>query len=123
MKLLQNKLFLFIINILLIQIIYTLRADNSLSNYIDSYFLLSSIYLLLALLLFIVKERFFDGITFGFKRFYHLLSKNKDYLDEWQEKPLPSERVNKSFLQAISFQGILLFLIMAVLLIFYYIIN
>ncbi|GGM24952.1 hypothetical protein GCM10011351_08270 [Paraliobacillus quinghaiensis] len=67
-----------------------------------------------------MRERFFDGITYGFRRFINKSTKQKDYSDDWEDRPLPSEQVNKTFLRAITFQGVVLLLIMIALLVFYY---
>ncbi|MDL4842921.1 DUF3899 domain-containing protein [Aquibacillus rhizosphaerae] len=86
-------------------------------NYI---FYVGYTYLSLSILLFVISRGFFDGITYGFRRFASRLARNKDLLDDWQEHQLPSERISSPFLKLISFQGITLTIVMIVLLFIYY---
>ncbi|WP_417168751.1 DUF3899 domain-containing protein [Terrihalobacillus insolitus] len=84
-------------------------------------FYFASFYFITSLMLFVIKGRFFDGVTFGFRRFRRNVSKNKDYLDQLEEKPLPSEKINANFITTFFFQGASLFVCMFALLIFYYV--
>jgi hypothetical protein len=77
-------------------------------------------YLLVVLLMYTVRGGFFDGVTYGFRRFNSEYIKRNDYLEEWREKPLPSEKFNSSFYQVIKFQGISLFIVLVFLLGIYY---
>ncbi len=81
---------------------------------------MSFIYLSVSIILFVTSKRFFDGVTFGFRRFLSMLPKNKDLLDEWKEKPLPSEKISPSFLRFIFIQASLCTLLTLILLIIYY---
>nr|WP_255639786.1 DUF3899 domain-containing protein [Aquibacillus saliphilus] len=82
-------------------------------------FYIAFIYLIVWLISFIIKGRFFDGIVYGFRRVGGRMF-NKDLLDEWADKPKPSERVTANFLSVILIQGLLLTGIMIGLLIIFY---
>jgi hypothetical protein len=66
------------------------------------------------------KGGFFDGVTFGFRRFNTLMFKKNDYLEEWRNKPLPSEKFNASLYHRLKFQAILLLVLLIILLVLYY---
>ncbi len=70
--------------------------------------------------MYVMKGRFFDGVTFGFRRFRAVMSKNPDYLDDWQERAMPSEIINETFYAFIKFQAVSLLFIMVFLLGIYY---
>ena len=67
-----------------------------------------------------IKGGFFDGVTFGFRRFNSVFIKRNDYLEEWREKPLPSEKFNSSLYQVLKFQGLALFILLLILIGIYY---
>jgi len=67
-----------------------------------------------------MKGGFFDGITFGFRRFHHKLLNKNDYMEEWRDKPLPSEKIKPSVYHNIIFQSISLILVLILLLGLYY---
>lgn len=98
-----------------------LIADYTFVNYINVLFYISFIYILTASLLFVIKGKFIDGITYGFRRFRDTMSNQQDYLEEWKERPFLSEKINAGFQRAISFQAWALLLVLIVLLIIYYI--
>ncbi|WP_164667493.1 DUF3899 domain-containing protein [Virgibacillus doumboii] len=85
---------------------------------ITFYFLL--IYMVIYLAMYTIKGGFFDGVTFGFRRFRHVMSKDPDYLDDWKKKPLPSYKVNSSFYRFVRFQSFALLLLLIVLILVYY---
>ncbi|WP_170287622.1 DUF3899 domain-containing protein [Aquibacillus halophilus] len=93
--------------------------DLNLHHYINVIFYISFSYLVVWLLSYIIKGRFFDGVVYGFRRFGGRIT-NKDLLDEWADKPNPSDRISTSFLALILFQGLVLTLVMISLLFFYY---
>lgn len=53
----------------------------------------------------VLKGRFLDGITYSFRRVGNRISKNRDYLDDWDKKPLPSQIVRPTVLKMFLFQG------------------
>lgn len=122
MSLLKNKWFLLTFNILLTGLLFFLSSSNyELANYINIVFYVCFFYILLGLVIYTIKGGFYDGVTFGFRRFRALMSKS-DYMDEWQEKPLPSKRVNMGFYTMVKFQSICLIILLVLLLSIYYLI-
>lgn len=118
---LKNKWYLFLFNLLLSLILYLIFADEyNLLHYINILFYIGFIYTLICLIQYTMKGGFFDGITFGFRRFHHNLFNRDDYLEEWREKPLPSEKVQPSVYHLIIFQSVSLILVLVLLLIIYY---
>jgi hypothetical protein len=67
-----------------------------------------------------IKGGFFDGVTFGFRRFNSIMFKRDDYLEEWRDKPLPSEKFNASLYQRIKFQATSLLLLLIIMISLYY---
>ncbi|WP_093137422.1 DUF3899 domain-containing protein [Salinibacillus kushneri] len=121
MYIFKNKWSLLLLNLIITASSYLYYTPgNQLKEFINTLFFVSFPYIILALILFLTRERFFDGITFGFRRFWAEMSKKKDYLEDWKDRPLPSERISQRFLRSISFQAISLLIIMMVLLIIYY---
>ncbi|WP_337019911.1 DUF3899 domain-containing protein [Oceanobacillus massiliensis] len=120
MKLLKNKWFLLLLNwILTIILFFALTSAYSLVNYINIVFYVCMIYVLLGLLALTIMGGFFDGITFGFRRFFGMMSKD-DYMDEWKNKPLPSQKINGSIYAHLKFQGFSLLVYLLVLLFVFY---
>ncbi|QHS21683.1 DUF3899 domain-containing protein [Virgibacillus sp. MSP4-1] len=121
MYIIKNKWFFLFINILITVFVYfyNVPQGHSLKYLINSLFYVSFPYIMLSLILYITRERFFDGITFGFRRFWAEMSK-KDYMEEWKERPLPSEKISIRFLKALSFQALSLFILMILLIFIYY---
>ncbi|WP_045514650.1 DUF3899 domain-containing protein [Neobacillus niacini] len=118
----KNKWKFFILNLLITLLIFFIFSSNyNLLNFINSLFYLSFIYLITVLLMYTIKGGFFDGVTFGFRRFNSIMFKRNDYLEEWRDKPLPSEKFNASLYQRLKFQAISLLVLLIILLIFYYI--
>ncbi|MRG87073.1 DUF3899 domain-containing protein [Salinibacillus xinjiangensis] len=120
MQWIKNKWLFLLVNIgLSFVLFFTFAPNYNLTSFINTMFYLSFPYILIALLLYVIQGRFFDGVTFGFRRFRAKMSKH-DLLDEWKDKPLPSEQVNKSVYHSFWFQGIGLLITVLVLLIIYY---
>jgi hypothetical protein len=67
-----------------------------------------------------IKGGFFDGVTYGFRRFNSIMFKRDDYLEEWREKSLPSEKFNASLYQRIKFQAASLLLLLIIMISLYY---
>jgi hypothetical protein len=112
---------LFLLNILLSFILFFISADEyNLLHYINKLFYICFLYVLIFLLQYTMKGGFFDGITFGFRRFHHNLFNKDDYLEEWRDKPLPSEKVQPSVYYMMIFQSISLILVLLLLLGIYY---
>jgi len=123
MKIRINKWGYLLLNIILTIILFlTFSSVYNLVNFINSLFYISFAYLIVLLFLTTIRGGFYDGVTFGFRRFYSVMSK-KDYLDEWKEKPLPSEKFNEKFYQSIKFQTIMMVLIFVLFLGIYYLVN
>jgi hypothetical protein len=89
-------------------------------HYINTLFYITFAYLLLFLLIYTAKGGFFDGVTFGFRRFKAVMFSNSDYLEDWKTKPLPSEKVNNRFYHILKVQTLLLIGILLVLLVAYF---
>ncbi|AYV68570.1 MULTISPECIES: DUF3899 domain-containing protein [Niallia] len=118
----NKKWFIFLINLFLTFILFFISSSEySLVHYINSVFYLTFLYIVIFLFMYIAKGGFFDGVTFSFRRFHHVILKRNDYLEEWKEKPLPSQKFNKRFYSVLKFQVISLFVYLLILLIIYYI--
>ncbi|MBY0097526.1 DUF3899 domain-containing protein [Mesobacillus maritimus] len=112
---------LFLINILLSFIFFFISADEyTLLHYINMVFYICFLYVIIFLIQYTMKGGFFDGITFGFRRFHHKLFNKNDYMEEWRDKPLPSEKIQPSVYHMIIFQSISLILVLILLLGLYY---
>ncbi|WP_084710634.1 DUF3899 domain-containing protein [Ornithinibacillus californiensis] len=105
--------------ILTLFLFFTTSEQYNLVNYVNSLFYLTLGYLTLTLFLYTVKGGFYDGVTFSFRRFRSVMFR-RDYLDEWKELPLPSEKTNERFYHLIRFQAIALVLIFLFILLIYY---
>lgn len=117
-----NKWKFLFLNILLTLLIFLISSsDYNLLNFINSLFYLSIVYLMTVLLMYTIKGGFFDGVTFGFRRFNSIMFKRNDYLEEWREKPLPSEKFNASLYQRLKFQAIVLGVLLIVFIFVYYV--
>ncbi|MBM4761645.1 DUF3899 domain-containing protein [Bacillus sp. B15-48] len=121
---LKNKWTFLLINIVGVTVLFLLFASEyTLLHYINSLFYISFIYVMLFLVMYTTKGGFFDGVTFGFRRFHHVVIKREDYLEEWREKPLPSEKVATHLYPLIKFQSFSLFFCLLGLLIIYYLFS
>ena len=118
----KNKWSVFLLNIFITVILFFIFSSKySFVHYINAVFYLSFFYIVIFLFMYIAKGGFFDGVTFSFRRFHHVMLKNDDYLEEWKEKPLPSQKFNKRFYFALKFQTLLLFIYLLILLLVLYI--
>ncbi len=117
----KNNWTLLLLNMVLtILMFFIFSSSYNLLNFINALFYLSAFYLITVLLMYTIKGGFFDGVTFGFRRFNSIMFKKNDYLEEWRDKPLPSEKFNASFYQKCKFQAISLLSLLIILLILYY---
>ena len=120
----KNKWGFFLLNLLLTLLIFFIFSSNyNFLNFINSLFYLGIVYLITVLLMYTIKGGFFDGVTFGFRRFNSIMFKRDDHLEEWRDKPLPSEKFNASLYQRFKFQAISLFVLLIILLFLYYTIQ
>lgn len=118
----KNKWFFLLINLVVTTILYFLFAPNyNFLHYINTFFYYYFAFLLLFLFMYTARGGFFDGVTFGFRRFRAVMFKNSDYLEDWRTKPLPSEKVNIRFYDILKFQTLTLTAVLLMLLIAYFI--
>lgn len=118
---LSNKWLLLLVNIALTFVLFfSFSSEYDLIHYINAVFYLSFFYLVIFIFMYISKGGFFDGVTFSFRRFNHTMFKKNDYLEEWKEKPLPSEMMNKTLYSSLQFQVIVLVILLLVLLVAFY---
>ncbi|WP_033827432.1 DUF3899 domain-containing protein [Bacillus andreraoultii] len=117
-----NKLNFIILLINLLIIIF-LTHSLSLIKLINSFFYIGFMYLVGFLFLFTVKGRFFDGLVYGFRRFNHVMFKRDDYLEEWKDKPLPSENFNAKIYHVFKWQTIILLTVLLLLTVIFYIFD
>ncbi|MBP1948962.1 DUF3899 domain-containing protein [Virgibacillus litoralis] len=117
----KKNWFILILNISIIFIMVYFRASIfSLVQILNMTFYFLLIYSVIFLLMYTMKGGFYDGVTFGFRRFRSVMSKQQDYLDEWKEKPLPSSKVSQRIYKIARFQSIALFILLIVLVLIYY---
>ncbi|WP_430790003.1 DUF3899 domain-containing protein [Virgibacillus flavescens] len=119
----KNKWVFLLINIFTSTIIFLVSASTyNFKHFINSIFYLTMVYVILMLFLFIIKGRFFDGISWSFRRFRSIMFKEGDYLLELGDSPKPSDRISISFYRFILFQtSALVGIIILILGIYYYI--
>lgn len=119
-KKMNLTMLILVINLFVIITISILIQKNiALLYLINTTFYFFVVYLLLWLTLMTIHGRFFDGITHGFRKASGSIFK-RDYSMEWDEKPLPSERINVNLVPILRFQAIGLGCIMCILLGLYY---
>ncbi|WP_369688251.1 DUF3899 domain-containing protein [Paraliobacillus sp. PM-2] len=87
---------------------------------INTLFYLVILYISLWLILITVKGGFFDGLTYGFQKVGGSIFRRINKI-EWEDKPLPSERINITLVPFFRFQAVTLACVMLLLLIFYYV--
>lgn len=119
----QNKWLLLFINLLLSLLLFLLFASEyQLIDFINFSFYIAAFYFLLFIFLSIMNGRFFDGLVFATRRITRTRStkKDRDLLQEVENKKLPSDYVNNIFYRLIAFQGITLMGLQLVLLAIYY---
>ncbi|UOR13131.1 DUF3899 domain-containing protein [Halobacillus amylolyticus] len=121
MAIVRSKWTIVILNFFLCILLFVFWAPaQDLLNFINLLFYIAYVYLFIGLILWVVRGGFFDGITYSMRRFTNRMSKNKDYLDEWEDRPLPSEMVHRSWSRFFMFQGVILCIGLAALLAVYY---
>ncbi|ELK45209.1 DUF3899 domain-containing protein [Halobacillus sp. ACCC02827] len=121
MSIIRNKWLMILFNFALVTgLFFLLSPEHDLFHYINQLFYLAYFYLFIGILMWVIRGGFFDGIAYGFRRFYSTMSKQKDYLDDWKEKPLPSQTIGRSWLRFFLFQGSVLTVGLLALLVFYY---
>ncbi len=117
----KNKWFIFCLNIAIVTILFiTLAPAYDLFHYINQLFYIAYFYIFVGIIMWVIRGGFFDGITYGFRRFTNRMSKQRDYLDDWEEKPLPSQTVHKTLPRFFLFHGTLLGVSLLALLFLYY---
>jgi len=116
----NKKIYYFGVSILFILLVFLLLGEYNLTGFINAVFYISLAYLIVVLFLYTVRGGFYDGVTFSFRRFRAIMS--RDYLEEWKEKPLPSEKNNDNFYSLMKYQLFFLLLLFSILLVIYYII-
>lgn len=122
MSKLKNNWILLGLHLGFVSLLFLFSAQPmELIHFINLLFYVNAFYLILLLTLFIINGRFLDGLAFGLRRARYMLSKKKDYLSEDEKKPLPSEKVNKSFYRFVRFQAIGLLIPLLLLMLVYYI--
>ncbi|RDW20447.1 DUF3899 domain-containing protein [Oceanobacillus chungangensis] len=121
----KNNQYLYLaINLVFASIAFLIFSKQyNFTDFINTLFYISFFYIVIGLFMYIKRGAFFDGITFGFRRFRSVMSRNPDYLEEWKEKPLPSEKKNENFYRFIKFQGISLLIILIILMVIYYLLE
>ncbi|PBB06119.1 DUF3899 domain-containing protein [Salimicrobium humidisoli] len=121
MEAVKKPFFVLLVNFVITALLFLFNSpEYTLKYYINSVFYVVFFYLFIALIMWVIRGRFFDGIAYSFRRFYNKTSKQRAYLEEWKGKPLPSETVNRSWLRMFFFQGVIMLMVMFVLLFFYY---
>ncbi|MFZ3580047.1 DUF3899 domain-containing protein [Virgibacillus sp. DJP39] len=121
MELKKNKWIFFLVNLFVSVLIFIFSESHDLKHFINSIFYVTLAYFILMLFLFIIKGRFFDGISWSFRKFRSVMSKERDYLTEIGDVTMPSDRISIPFYRFIAFQTAALLLSLVLLLIVYYI--
>ncbi|MCA0969592.1 DUF3899 domain-containing protein [Halobacillus litoralis] len=117
----RNKWTILLINVLIVTLLFTVIAPvYDLFHYINSLFYIAYFYLFVGVLLWVVRGGFFDAITYSFRRFTNRVSKQKDYMDDWKTKPLPSQTIESRWMRFFMFNGGMLMLGLLGLLALYY---
>ncbi|WP_163529796.1 DUF3899 domain-containing protein [Halobacillus ihumii] len=121
MSIVRSKWTSVFLNLFLCTIFFFIWAPAAnLHHFINFLFYFTCFYLFTGLILWVVRGGLFNGITFGMRRFISQMSRNKDYLDDWKERPLPSETIHRSLPGFFLFQGTILAIFSIILLIVYY---
>ncbi|MGP4077210.1 DUF3899 domain-containing protein [Halobacillus sp. K22] len=121
MNVLRNKWMGVAGNLLLVGLLFALLAPvYDLFHFINQLFYIAYFYLFVGILLWVIRGGFFDAITYSMRRFYNRVSKQKDYLDDWKEKPLPSQTIESTWLKFFLFHGGMLTAGLLALLALYY---
>ncbi|SDJ87141.1 DUF3899 domain-containing protein [Sediminibacillus albus] len=121
MNFLKNKWILLAINLTASLVIFLASTPGlQLEHFINALFYVGGIYFFVGLFLWVVRGRFFDGVTVGFQKTYERVFKRRDYLSEAEEKALPSDKVSKSLISMFMFQAAFLLAVMLLFLALFY---
>ncbi|SFF74157.1 protein of unknown function [Halobacillus alkaliphilus] len=121
MNVLRNKWMGVAGNILLVSLLFAILAPvYDLFHFINQLFYIAYFYLFVGILLWVIRGGFFDAITYSMRRFYNRVSKQQDYLDDWKQKPLPSQTIESTWLKFFLFHGGMLTAGLLALLALYY---
>jgi hypothetical protein len=117
----KTHFLLFIVNIISIfTIVLFLTPDQLFVQFINILFYFALLYTTVFLFHFVAKGGFFDGLIFGFRRFKNVMFHKNDVLEEWKEKPLPSENINLRLYEVLKIQTVALNIVLLLLLVIYY---
>lgn len=105
---------------IILMVFFIFSSEYHLVPLINIVFVLSFLYLIVTLFLYTKRGGFYDGITFSFRRFTNLMIE-RDYLEEWKSKPLPSEQRNDEFYHLVKAQSFALLGLLIILVVFYYV--
>ncbi|MGP4070747.1 DUF3899 domain-containing protein [Halobacillus sp. B29] len=121
MNVLRNKWMGVAGNLLLVSLLFAILAPvYDLFHFINQLFYIAYFYLFVGILLWVIRGGFFDAITYSMRRFYNRVSKQQDYLDDWKQKPLPSQTIENTWLKFFLFHGGMLTAGLLALLALYY---
>ncbi|MCA1011330.1 DUF3899 domain-containing protein [Halobacillus halophilus] len=121
MNVLRNKWMGVAGNLLLVSLLFAILAPvYDLFHFINQLFYIAYFYLFVGILLWVIRGGFFDAITYSMRRFYNRVSKQQDYLDDWKQKPLPSQTIESTWLKFFLFHGGMLTAGLLALLALYY---
>ncbi|ASF38793.1 hypothetical protein CEH05_06560 [Halobacillus halophilus] len=121
MNVLRNKWMGVAGNLLLVSLLFAIMAPvYDLFHFINQLFYIAYFYLFVGILLWVIRGGFFDAITYSMRRFYNRVSKQQDYLDDWKQKPLPSQTIESTWLKFFLFHGGMLTAGLLALLALYY---
>ncbi|ALX49784.1 DUF3899 domain-containing protein [Lentibacillus amyloliquefaciens] len=121
---LKTNIRIFLINCgTILLIVYLLESALTLRQLLDITFYFVLVYMVFALFLYTVKGGFYDGVTFGFRRFLSIMSKGGDPLEEWRDKPPISTQISTNLYRVVRFQWLSLTVLLTILFILYYAIN
>lgn len=118
----KTSLYIFLSSLLLTMILAFIYYKNlTLLTFINTSFIISSLLLFCGLFMLVVKGGFFDGITFGFRRFLRNTSKTEQMLgDDIETMAMPSQTIKTLTISHILISGAMLFCIMLLSLFLYY---
>jgi hypothetical protein len=120
MRYLRNKWILLCFNVLLTTIFVVANAPEfNLLHFINTLFYITFLYVMLSLFLMTVRGKFWDPIIISFRKVFQTFSRERDYIEELEYKA-PSEKVSRSFINSLLFQGVALVIILSILLFIYY---
>jgi len=118
----KHKWYVLVANLIIILLGFLLFSRTyTWVNFINAFFYITFVYMMVWLFLVVTRGGFFDGIAFGFRRFRLIMSKHPNYLEEMDDKPALSERIKREFYQHIRFQAFMLVMLLLVMLVIYYI--